>query len=239
MSEKVLRNIPISNKMLAALPFQNRRRLTDKLEPFVLELGETIYEPDEAIESVYFPNSGIISFLTTVGERSKWEVGAVGNEGMVGLSIFLGVTKSPNSAVVRAAGLAWKMKARSFLQECGENIFLSRLVHRYTHQLLTQLSLIGACNRFHPIIKRLTYWLLMTGDRLAAENFHVTQQFISEMLGVRREAVAIAAGSLQEKRLISYSRGNLSILDRAGLETFACQCYAVMKKEEMTYIIRR
>jgi len=236
MSVTALQHIPIGNKMLAALPAQEYQRLADKLEPFDLKFGETIYKPNENINNVYFLNSGIVSFLTAIEKRSTLEVGLVGNEGMVGLSTFLGTTKSPNSAVVRATGIAWKMKATDFLNECRENILLSRIVHNYTHLLLTQLSLVGACNRFHPIIKRLTCWLLMTSDRMGTGKFNITQQFISNMLGVRREAVAKAAGSLQEKQLISYSRGNLSILNRAGLETFACKCYSIIKQEEQNYL---
>ncbi len=128
------------------------------------------------------------------------------------------------------------MKAADFLEECRENILLSRLVHRYTHLLLTQLSSVGVCNRFHPIIKRLTCWLLMTSDRMETDKFQITQEFISNMLGVRREAVAIAAGNLQEKQMINYSRGNLSILNRTGLEEFACKCYSIVKEEERNYL---
>ena len=237
MSEKVLQNIPNGNRILAAIPAKEYQRLAAKLEPFDLKFGETIYEPSESIKDIYFPNSGIVSFLTAIEKRSTLEVGLVGNEGMVGLSAFLGTTKSPNSAVVRATGIAWKMKAADFLSECRENILLSRIVHHYTHLLLTQLSLVGACNRFHPIVKRLTCWLLMTSDRMGTDKFHITQQFISDMLGVRREAVALAASSLQEKQLISYSRGNLSILSRAGLEAFACKCYAIVREEEKNYLI--
>lgn len=236
MTENVLQNTAPVNKMLAALPAGKYRRLANKLELFELKFGETIYAPGENMKDVYFPNSGIISFMTAIEKGSTLEVGLVGNEGMVGLSTFLGTTKSPNSAVVRATGIAWKMKAADFLEECRENILLSRLVHRYTHLLLTQLSLVGACNRFHPIIKRLTCWLLMTGDRMKTDKFHITQQFISNMLGVRREAVALAAASLQEKQMISYSRGNLSILNRVSLEEFACKCYGIIKVEEQNYL---
>lgn len=236
MNENALQNIPPGNKMLAALPAKEYRRLANKLEPFDLHVGQTIYQPDANIKDVYFPNSGIVSFMTTIEKGLTLEVGVVGNEGMVGLSTFLGTTKSPNIAVVRAAGIAWKMKAADFLKECRENVSLSRIVHHYTHLLLTQLSLVGACNRFHPIIKRLTCWLLMTGDRTGTDKFHITQHFISNMLGVRREAVAVAAASLQEKQLISYSRGNLSILNRIGLEEFACQCYSIVKEEERNYL---
>jgi CRP-like cAMP-binding protein len=236
MSENALQTNPNGNKMLAALPANDYRRLADRLEPFDLKFGETIYKPGQKMNNVYFPNSGIVSFLSAIEERSLLEVGVVGNEGMIGLSAFLGITKSPNSAVVRAAGTAWKMNAADFLNECRENTSLLRSVHCYTHLLLTQLSLVGSCNRFHPIIKHLSYWLLMTGDRLGTDHFHLTQKFISDMLGVRREAVALAAANLQEKNLISYSRGNLSILDREGLETFACKCYAIMKEEERNYL---
>jgi len=236
MNENALQNTAPGNKMLAALPAKEYRRLANKLEPFDLKFGETIYQPNENIEYIYFPNSGIVSFLAEIEKRSTLEVGLVGNEGMVGLSSFLGTTKSPNSAVVRSSGIAWKIKVADFLKECRENSSLLRVVHRYTHLLLTQLSLIGACNRFHPIIKRLTCWLLMTSDRMGTDKFHITQEFISNMLGVRREAIAIAAASLQEKQLISYSRGNLSILNRKGLEEFACKCYSIIKKEEQSYL---
>ncbi len=231
MNENALQNIPPGNKMLAALPAKEYRRLANKLESFELNFGETIYESQENIMDVYFPNSGIVSFMTAIEKGSTLEAGFVGNEGIIGLSTFLGTTKSPHSAVVRATGIAWKMKAADFLKECRENVLLSRLVHRYTHLLLTQLSSVSACNRFHPIIKRLTCWLLMTGDRMKTVELHITQEFIAKMLGVRREAVAIAAGSLQEKQMISYSRGNLSILNRAGLEEFACKCYSIVKEE--------
>lgn len=236
MNENALQNIPPGNKMLAALPANEYRRLADKLEPFDLKFGEIIYEPDVNMENVYFPNSGIVSFMTAIEKGSTLEVGFVGNEGMVGLSTFLGITKSPNSAVVRATGIAWKMKAADFLEEYRANISLSRFVHRYTHLLLTQLSLVGACNRFHPIIKRLTCWLLMTSDRMGTDKFHITQEFISNMLGVRREAVALAAASLQEKQMISYSRGNLSIINRTDLEEFACKCYSIVKEAERNYL---
>jgi CRP-like cAMP-binding protein len=236
MSEKVLLNIPNGNKMLAALPDGHYRRLAKKLESIELKFGETILEPGEKIEHVYFPDSGIISFLTAIEARSLLEVGVVGNEGMIGLSAFLGITRSPNSAVVRASGLAWKMSVADFLDECRKNASLLRAVHRYTHLLLTQMSLVGSCNRFHTIVKRLACWLLTTSDRLESDRFHLTQNFISNMLGVRREAVVLAAGQLQEKQFISYSRGNLSILNREGLETFACKCYAIMKEEERNYL---
>ncbi|HYO05532.1 MAG TPA: Crp/Fnr family transcriptional regulator [Phototrophicaceae bacterium] len=236
MSKNTFQNIPVGNKMLAALPAKEYQRLADKLESFDLKFGDTIYQPNENIEYIYFPNSGIISFMTEIEKRSTLEVGLVGNEGMAGLSTFLGTTKSPNSAIVRAAGVAWKMRAADFLKACKENSSMLRVVHRYTHLLLTQLSLVGACNRFHPIVKRLGCWLLMTSDRLGTEKFHVTQQFISDMLGVRREAVALAASSLQEKQLISYSRGNLSILNRMGLEEFICKCYSILKEEEQNYL---
>ncbi len=236
MNENALQNTAPGNKMLAALPAKEYRRLANKLEPFDLKFGETIYESDVNMKDVYFPNSGIVSFMTAIEKGSTLEVSVVGNEGMVGLSTFLGITKSPNSAVVRATGIAWKMRAADFLKECGKNILLSRLVHRYTHLLLTQLSLVGACNRFHPIIKRLTCWLLMTGDRMGTDKFHITQEFISNMLGVRREAITLAAASLQEKQMISYSRGNLSILNRVSLEEFACKCYGIIKVEEQNYL---
>jgi CRP-like cAMP-binding protein len=224
------------NRILDALTANQFQLLKQKLSPFELNFGESIYKPGEQIKFVYFPESGIVSFLSEMEKRSLLEVGLVGNEGLVGLPAFLGVTDSPNCAMVRAPGRAWKMKAADLLKESRENASFQRLLNRYTHLLLTQLSLVGACNRFHPIIKRLTCWLLTTNDRLGTESFHVTQQFISNMLGVRREAVTVAAGTLQERRFISYSRGNLIILDRTGLEDFACECYSILKREEQSYL---
>lgn len=226
---------PITNRILAALPFQERRRLLPKLEEISLNLGERIYEQSEIIQNVYFPNSGIVSLLACVEDHGMLEVGIVGAEGMIGLPLFLGVKTSNNHAVVQGAGAAMKMKAADFLAECRNGGALPRLLQRFTQSLLTQISQSAACFRFHPIEARLARWLLMTSDRMQADKFQLTQEFLSNMVGVRREAVNKAAVILQFRELISYSRGNISIINPAGLEKAACHCYRIIKDEEKTF----
>jgi len=221
-----------SNRLLAALPAREYARLLPKLREISLTYTETIYEPGDVIRQVYFPNSGIISLLSAVGERSLLEVGIVGNEGFVGLPVFLGVKTSNNRAIVQGAGAALTMKTADFLAECKDGGALPQILQRYTHSLIVQISQSAACNRFHPVEARLARWLLMTADRMASENFQVTQEFLSNMLGVRREAVNKSAAAFQNRQLISYSRGNVSIINRANLEKIACNCYSIIKDEE-------
>jgi CRP-like cAMP-binding protein len=220
-----------ANKLLAALPRREYQRLLPGLEEIPLLFEEVIYEAGDSIQDVYFPTSGIVSLLAGVEDRSTLEVGLVGKEGMVGVPIFLGVKTSLNRAVVQGAGSALRMKAKVFRKECDEGGSLPRLLRRYTHSLLTQICQSAVCDRFHPIDARLSRWLLMTRDRMEADKFQLTQEFLSNMLGVRREGVNKAAGTLQQQHLISYSRGTLKILNRAGLEAVACQCYAIIKEE--------
>ena len=224
-----------ANRLLAALPAKEYERLLPKLQEISLTYGENIYERGETIRRVYFPNSGIISLLAAVEERSLLEVGIVGNEGMSGLALFLGVKTSNNRAVVQGAGFAMRMKAADFLAECENGGALPRLLQRYTHSLLVQVSQSAVCYRFHPIEARLSRWLLMTSDRMKTNEFQITQKFLSNMLGVRREGVNKSATNLQHQQLISYSRGNISITDRAGLEAAACKCYAIIKGEENSF----
>jgi len=225
-----------TNRLLAALPKDEYQRLLPKLEPFTLVFGEVIYESDDLIRTVYFPTSGIISLLAAVEDRATLEVGIVGREGMVGLPAFMGVKTSGNRAVVQGAGEAMRMKASAFRAECENGGSFPRLLRRYTHSRLTQISQGAACNRFHPIDARLARWLLMTRDRMGTDEFQLTQEFLSNMLGVRREGVNKAAGALQQQNLISYSRGNLLILDRVGLTAIACHCYGVIKAEYDTFL---
>jgi CRP-like cAMP-binding protein len=224
-------NTKPANRLLAALPAKEYQRLLPKLEEISLTYAETIYETGDIIRRVYFPNSGIISLLSAVEERSLLEVGIVGNEGFIGLPVFLGVKTSNNRAIVQGAGGALVMKTTDFLAESKNGGSLSRLLQRYTHSLLIQISQSAACNRFHPIEARLARWLLMTGDRMESDEFQITQEFLSSMLGVRREGVSKAATHLQQNDLISYSRGKISILNRAGLEAAACRCYFIIKEE--------
>lgn len=173
--------------------------------------------------------------LATVAESSTLEVGLIGNEGMAGLPLFLGVANSNNRAVVQGAGSALSLKATDFQVECHKRGALSQILRRYTHSLLTQVSQSAVCYRFHPIEERLARWLLMTSDRMASDEFQITQEFLSNMLGVRREAVNKAAVSLQHKKMICYSRGQVSILNREGLTATACQCYGIIKAEENSF----
>lgn len=219
-----------NNRLLAALPKEAYQKLLPKLELISLIYAENIYQPDDVIRHVYFPESGIISLLSAVGENSTLEVGIVGNEGMVGLPVFLGAKTSNNCAVVQGAGFALRMTAADFLKET-KNGGLPKILQHFTHSLLTQISQSAACNRFHTIESRLARWLLMTHDRMQTDEFKIIQEFLSNMLGVRREAVNKAATHLQQQQLIKYSRGNLSILNRTGLETAACRCYLIIKKD--------
>lgn len=232
MSETPEPKTPITNRILAALPAKEYQRLLPKLDQFSLTFGEKIYEPGGIIRDVYFPESGIISLLARVEDHRTFEVGIVGKEGMVGLPPFLGVKTSNNRAVVQGTGTALKMKTADFLAECQPGGSLPRLLNRFLHSLLTQITQSAVCFRFHPIEERLARWLLMTSDRMASDNFQLTQDFLTNMLGVRREAVNKAAVILQHRQLINYRRGNISILDRAALETSACNCYGIIKKEE-------
>ena len=224
-------NTKPANRLLAALPGKEYQHLLPNLEEVPLAFTETIYAPDDIIRYVYFPNSGIVSLLAAVGERSQLEVGIVGNEGIVGLPVFLGVETSNNHALVQGVGAAMRMKTADFLAECRNGGSLPRILQRYTHSLLTQISQSAVCNRFHSIEARLARWLLMTSDRMESDVFQITQKFLSNMLGVRREAVTLSAQNQQQSKLISYSRGKISILNRAGLEAIACRCYFIIKEE--------
>jgi CRP-like cAMP-binding protein len=217
------------------LPKEEYRRLLPKLQQVGLIYGESIYEQGEVIRFVYFPASGIISLIATIKDSAMLEVGIVGKEGFVGLPVFLGVKTSLNRAIVQGAGLALRMKAADFLTESRKGGALPQLIQRYTHSLLTQVSQSAVCYRFHASEARLARWLLMTSDRLESNEFRITQEFLSNMLGVRREAVNKSAVILQQQQLISYRRGNMSILDPPGLKKAACQCYDIIKDEEKSF----
>lgn len=220
-----------SNRLLAALPKSAFKALSAKMETVPLAFGEPIYQTGEEIKRIYFPESGIISLLSSVGRDSTLEVGIVGSEGFAGVSVFLGVATSPNRALVQGSGLAYAISSRGFLAACSSSEKLSRAVRRYIHSLLSQISQSAVCNRYHMIDDRLSRWLLMTHDRMRTDEFLITQDFLSNMLGVRREAVNKAAGDLQRRSLISYKRGHLTVIDRPGLEAAACPCYTLIKQE--------
>jgi CRP-like cAMP-binding protein len=227
---------PSANRLLAALPRREYQRLLPELEQVTLSFAEVLYEPGARISHAYFPNDSVVSLLTEVADRSTLEVGIVGNEGAAGISVFMGVDASPHRAIVQGAGTAVRMKASVMREEAEGASPLHRLILLYAHSLLTQVSQSAACNRFHMVEARLARWLLMSGDRLGSDDFLLTQDFISDMLGVRREGVSKAAGALQKNALINYSRGHIKILDRAGLEASSCECYGIIKDQNGHYL---
>jgi len=224
------------NRLLATLPKNEYKRLLPKLKTVDLILGEELYEPGEAIKYVYFPNDSIISLISELSETSWLEVGMVGNEGMAGLPVFMGVGSSSTRALVQGSGTAMRMTSAAVRTEAKRLGSLHRLLHRYSHSLLTQVAQSSICNRFHMVNARLARWLLMTNDRLGLEEFPLTQEFLSNMLGVRREGVSKAAGALQAAKLISYSRGVITLLNRRGLEAKSCDCYTIIKAETDAYL---
>ncbi|HEX6732938.1 MAG TPA: Crp/Fnr family transcriptional regulator [Pyrinomonadaceae bacterium] len=227
---------PRVNRLLATLPKKEYERLLPKLKTVSLVLGEELYEPGDAIKYVYFPNDSIISLISHLSDKAWLEVGMVGNEGMAGLAVFMGVSFSSTRALVQGSGTAMRMNSAALRMEADRLGGLHRILHRYSHSLLTQVSQTSVCNRFHLVDARLARWLLMTDDRLGAGEFPLTQEFLSNMLGVRREGVSKAAGALQAKKLIRYSRGVITILNRRGLEAKSCDCYAIIKAETDEYL---
>jgi len=219
----------VANSLLAALPRKECRHLIDDMEQVALTYGEILYEPGQQILHVYFPNDSVVSLLTLVDQHQALEVGLVGREGMVGIPLALEIGISPVRALVQGTGTAMRMKAAPFLEELRQSQALRRELHRYTYALMAQITQTAACNRFHVVEARLARWLLMTHDRMQSSPFRLTQEFLSDMLGVRRVGVTKAARTLQQNKLISYSRGNITILDRKGLEAASCSCYKVVK----------
>jgi len=220
---------PIVNSLLAALPSMEIQRLADGLEPVTLTFGDVLYEPGEPIRHVYFPNKSLVSLLTLVDGRLALEIGMVGREGMVGTPLALGIGVSPVRALVQGTGAAQRIKSARFLKELRQSAHLQRAIYRYTHTLMAQVAQTAACNRFHVVEARLARWLLMTRDRVQSNDFRLTQEFLSHMLGVRRAGVTRAAGQLQKRKLIEYSRGNIRIVDRRGLEAASCSCYRIVR----------
>jgi CRP-like cAMP-binding protein len=224
--------MPGENRLLAALPSEVKARLEPNLERVSLPFQDVLYESREVIEYVYFPINGVVSLLTIVEERTLAEVGLVGNEGMVGLSVFLGIEATPFKAIVQVPGEAMRMKADVFKDLVNLDTPLHGLLMRYTHTLMFQISQSAACNPHHSVKERCCRWLLMTRDRMHSDQFPLTHEFLSQMLGVRRASITVVAGMLQKAELIRYSRGQMTIKDRLGLEAVSCQCYRLVKEEE-------
>jgi CRP-like cAMP-binding protein/PAS domain-containing protein len=213
------------NHLLAALPAKVYERLLSGLEPVKLNYGEVLYEPGEQMRYVYFPSDCLVSLLTVVEGHRALEVGLVGREGMVGFRLALGITTASLRSLVQASGTAVRIESDRFLRECRRSPELQRALLHFVNELMLQVTQTAACNRFHMVEARLARWLLMTRERLLSGEFHLTQDFLADMLGVRRVGVTSAAGALQRRKLIRYQRGNIAILDQQGLEGAACSCY--------------
>lgn len=224
-----------TNYLLAALPAKDYEHCSKKFERVELKYGTTIYKTGATIKHVYFPESGIVSLLSAVEEQTTLEVGIVGSEGMLGLPVFLGVSKSNNIALVQGQGVALRMLAADFVSECVSGEEMTRILKLFTYSLMTQTAQSAACNRFHNIDARMARWLLMTHDRMRTGEFQITQEFLSNMVGVRREAVNKAARVFHDDGLISYNRGKLTILDLNRLKAVACECYKVISKHNPDY----
>jgi CRP-like cAMP-binding protein len=217
------------NHLLDDLPRKERQRALERCESVELVVGTTLCEMEEQLRHVYFPISGFISLVTKVGGHKPLELGLIGNEGMLGVTAVLGVDSAPQRAVVQGAGTAFRMSKPQFDLELRRSPGLMRSLNRYLYGWVVQLSQNTACNRFHEVEARLARWLLMTHDRAHADHFHLTHEFLADMLGVRRSAVTIAAGGLRRRRLIQYARGEIRILDRGGLESTSCECYDAVR----------
>lgn len=222
---------PNQNHLLAALPTAEFEPLAAHLERVPLLLGQMLYEPDSQLQHAYFPTTAIVSLHYVMESGASAETAGVGNEGVVGISLFMGGNTTPSSAVVQTAGHAYRLGRRQLMEEFNRAGLLQRLLLRYTQALITQMAQTAVCNRHHSLEQQLCRWLLLTLDRLPSNELIMTQELVASMLGVRREGITEAAGNLQRAGLISYRRGHIAVTDRAGLEQHACECYAVVKKE--------
>jgi CRP-like cAMP-binding protein len=220
-----------ANRILERLPREERSRLIPELQEKDLTLGELVYEWGERMDYVCFPTSCIVSLVYTMENGAIAEMGLVGNDGMVGVALFMGGDSVPNRAVVQLAGKAMRMKASRLQEEFRRGGYLQKLLLRYTQALITQISQTAVCNRLHSVEQRSSRWLLLCHDRVGSDELIMTQEFISNMLGGRRQSVTVAAGRLQDAGLIEYSRGHIKIIDRKKLEFSACECYQVVKTE--------
>ncbi len=222
----------IENRLLAALPVEEYQRLIPHMERVSLPFQKVLCEPTEPIRHVYFPHQGIVSLVATMLNGSTVEVGLVGNEGMVGIPVFLGGNTTTTRSFVQVAGSGTRMESLRLLAEFNRGGALQKLLLRYMQALHTQVSQTAACNRIHPVEARLARWLLMVSDRMESDQFELTQEFIAQMLGTRRAGVTVAAGTLQQAGMLRYSRGRITILNREAMEATACECYRTTKDEE-------
>jgi CRP-like cAMP-binding protein len=222
---------PGQNRLLAALPPSDRERLYPHLELVPMELGRVLYESGDALVHVYFPLDSIVSLLYVMENGSSAEISVVGNEGLIGLALFMGGETTPSRAIVQSAGYGYRLIGRRLKEEFNRHGELQLLLLRYTQALITQMAQTAVCNRHHSVDQQLCRWLLLSLDRLSSNKLVMTQELIANMLGVRREGVTDAAGKLQKLGVIRYARGQITVLDRDKLEALSCECYAVVKKE--------
>jgi CRP-like cAMP-binding protein len=219
------------NKLLAALPDAEWERLSPNLKPVFMPLGQSVYESGVQLDHVYFPTTCIVSLLFVMADGASAEIAVVGNEGLVGVALFMGGETTPSRAVVQSEGWAYRLKGQFLKEEFTLGGEMQHLLLRYTQALLTQMAQTAVCNRHHSIDQQLSRWLLLSIDRLESDELKMTQELIANMLGVRREGVTEAAGNLQKAGLIRYSRGHIKVMDREGLEARCCECYGVVKRE--------
>jgi CRP-like cAMP-binding protein len=220
-----------TNQLLAALPDEEWQRWQPRLEAVEMPLGKVICESGHTLSHVYFPTTAIVSLLYVMENGASAEIAVAGNEGLVGISLFMGGGSTPSRAVVQSAGQGYRMQAQTIKDEFERSGVVMHLLLRYTQALITQMAQTAVCNRHHTLDQQLCRWLLLSLDRLPGHELLMTQELIANMLGVRREGVTEAATRLQKAGLIRYARGHISVLDRSGLETRSCECYAVVKKE--------
>jgi CRP-like cAMP-binding protein len=222
---------PRQNHLLAALPVAEWERLRPHMEPRPMPLGNVLYEPGSAMRHVYFPTTSIVSLLYVMEDGSSAEIAIVGNEGIVGISLFMGGETTSSRAVVQSAGHAYRVPGKYLKDEFFRAGPFQRLLLRYTQALITQMGQTAVCNRHHSVEQQLCRWLLMSLDRLPSNELRMTQELIANMLGVRREGVTESAGKLQKLGLIHYNRGHIVVIDRPALEAHACECYEVVRRE--------
>jgi CRP-like cAMP-binding protein len=222
---------PRQNHLLAALPRIELERLTPDLELISMPLGDVLYESGSQMGHVYFPTTSIVSLLYVMEDGASAEIAVVGNEGIIGVALFMGGETTPSRAVVQSAGHAYRLGGQLLKREFTRSAAMQHLLLRYTQALLTQMAQTAVCNRHHSVDKQLCRWLLLSLDRLSSNELTMTQELIANMLGVRREGVTEAAGKLQDAGLIHYSRGRITVVNRPGLEAQVCECYRVVKTE--------
>jgi CRP-like cAMP-binding protein len=222
---------PLQNHLLAALPAEERERLYPHLRPVPMPLGKVLYESGDVQHYVYFPTDSIVSLLYVMADGASAEISVVGNEGLIGVSLFMGGETTPSRAIVQSAGTAYQLPGQRLKDEFHRNGGMQLLLLRYTQALITQMAQTAVCNRHHSVDQQLCRWLLLSLDRLPSNQLTMTQELIANMLGVRREGVTDAAGKLQKLGVIRYARGQITVLDRPQLERLCCECYAVVKRE--------